>query len=258
MKPSLPPSLTCFLPLSSPQAYGPACPWLQETFNLETELAPFVGSFLERQRAAAANEQAELWLSEGQRLLYGGTSAADAIVSSGTATSAGSRSAGSSAVDNTWIVKPWNLARSMDTNVSRHLSQIVRLVETGPKICQKYIQRPALFQGRKFDLRILVMLKRLRPLEAYVADMFWVSGSAACGACLFRWKKKWQGCALVLLQVHGAETRRGTSWHCQARRCSYSLTSHPGCLIVHLQSRKNQCLDATCLSVGCKIDGPPL
>ena len=141
---------------------------------METELAPFVGSFLERQQAAAASKQAKLWLSEGHRLLYGDTSAADGTVSKGAATSVGSSSAGGDVADNTWIVKPWNLARSMDTNVSRHLSQIVRLVETGPKICQKYIQRPALFQGRKFDLRILVMLKRLRPLEAYVADMFWV------------------------------------------------------------------------------------
>ncbi|CAI5945787.1 unnamed protein product [Closterium sp. NIES-64] len=46
-------------------------------------------------------------------------------------------------------------------------------VERGPKVCQKYISRPALFHGRKFDLRFLLLLKKLRPLEAYLLDVFW-------------------------------------------------------------------------------------
>jgi tubulin--tyrosine ligase-like protein 12 len=37
-------------------------------------------------------------------------------------------------VDNTWILKPTNMARSMDSWVSANLEQILRVSETGPKI----------------------------------------------------------------------------------------------------------------------------
>ncbi|KAF8718184.1 hypothetical protein HU200_025675 [Digitaria exilis] len=76
--------------------------------------------------------------------------------------------------DNLWILKPWNMARTIDTTVTGDLSAIIRLMETGPKICQKYIERPVLFQGRKFDLRYIVLVRSIRPLEIFLSDVFWV------------------------------------------------------------------------------------
>ncbi|XP_050218847.1 uncharacterized protein LOC126669428 [Mercurialis annua] len=77
-------------------------------------------------------------------------------------------------VNNLWILKPWNMARTIDTSVTDNLSAIIRLMETGPKICQKYIERPALFQGKKFDLRYIILLRSMNPLEIFVTDVFWV------------------------------------------------------------------------------------
>lgn len=84
-------------------------------------------------------------------------------------------------LDNLWILKPWNMARTIDTTVTSDLSAIIRLMETGPKICQKYIEHPALFQGRKFDLRYIVLVRSMKPLEIFLADVFWV-----CISCLYR------------------------------------------------------------------------
>ncbi|KAF9615015.1 hypothetical protein IFM89_021586 [Coptis chinensis] len=77
-------------------------------------------------------------------------------------------------LDNLWILKPWNMARTIDTTVTGDLSAIIRLMETGPKICQKYIEHPALFKGKKFDLRYIVLVRSMNPLEIFLSDVFWV------------------------------------------------------------------------------------
>lgn len=78
-------------------------------------------------------------------------------------------------LNNLWILKPWNMARTIDTSITDNLSAIIRMMETGPKICQKYIEHPALFNGKKFDLRYVVLLRSIDPLEIYLTDIFWVS-----------------------------------------------------------------------------------
>ncbi|XP_068660374.1 uncharacterized protein [Aristolochia californica] len=76
-------------------------------------------------------------------------------------------------LNNLWILKPWNMARTIDTTVTGELSAIIRHMETGPKICQKYIDHPALFKGKKFDLRYIVLVRSIKPLEIFLTDIFW-------------------------------------------------------------------------------------
>lgn len=83
-------------------------------------------------------------------------------------------------LDNHWIIKPWNLARGLDTHITGHLAQILRLPTTGPKIAQKYIENPVLFYRSsldakvKFDIRYVILVKSVRPLEAFVHRKFYL------------------------------------------------------------------------------------
>lgn len=82
-------------------------------------------------------------------------------------------------LDNHWICKPWNLARSLDTHVTNNLNHILRLPLTGPKIACKYITDPVLFPREdvgmvKFDFRYVVLLTSVRPLEVFAYKNFWL------------------------------------------------------------------------------------
>jgi len=50
------------------------------------------------------------------------------------------------------------MARSMDMAVTDSLDCIIRLLESGPKLAQKYIHRPLTLRGKKIDLRFIVVL----------------------------------------------------------------------------------------------------
>lgn len=82
-------------------------------------------------------------------------------------------------LDNHWICKPWNLARGLDTHITKNLNTILRLPSTGPKIAQKYIERPVLYTrpeiGQvKFDIRYVILLKSVEPLVAYAYSNFFL------------------------------------------------------------------------------------
>lgn len=83
-------------------------------------------------------------------------------------------------LDNYWIVKPFNLARGLDTYITNNLNFILRLASTGPKIVQKYITDPVLFHRLecsgyvKFDIRYVILLKSVKPLKAYAYKNFFL------------------------------------------------------------------------------------
>lgn len=83
-------------------------------------------------------------------------------------------------LDNHWIIKPFNLARGLDTYITSDLIQITRLSQTGPKIAQKYVEDPVLFERQelggkvKFDVRYVILLKDVENLEAYVYSNFFL------------------------------------------------------------------------------------
>lgn len=63
--------------------------------------------------------------------------------------------------------------------ISKDLHHILRLPLSGPKIAQKYLENPVLFdRGEgvkvKFDIRYIVLLRSVRPLKLFVYDRFWL------------------------------------------------------------------------------------
>uniref|UniRef100_F6STG9 Tubulin tyrosine ligase like 12 n=1 Tax=Ornithorhynchus anatinus TaxID=9258 RepID=F6STG9_ORNAN len=81
--------------------------------------------------------------------------------------------------DNHWICKPWNLARGLDTHISRSLNCILRHRESTPKVVCKYIENPVLFRRDdvglvKFDIRYIVLLRSVQPLRLFAYDVFWL------------------------------------------------------------------------------------
>ena len=81
--------------------------------------------------------------------------------------------------DTHFIVKPWNLARALDTQVCSSLTHILRLPASGPKIAQKYLHNPVLFNREdlgpvKFDIRYIILLSSVEPLKVYAYNRFWL------------------------------------------------------------------------------------
>jgi len=76
---------------------------------------------------------------------------------------------------NIWIVKPWNYARGKDIIVTDNMECVIRQQEAGPRIVSRYLHNPLLYEGRKFDLRYIIMVKHTYPeAEVYAFKMFWI------------------------------------------------------------------------------------
>jgi tubulin--tyrosine ligase-like protein 12 len=69
------------------------------------------------------------------------------------------------------------MARSMDMLVSDNLDILIRNMETGPKLVQKYITQPVKRLNRKIDLRYIVLVRSINPLKIYLYKHFWIRTS---------------------------------------------------------------------------------
>ena len=111
--------------------------WLPVTYDATTQLYLFAGDFLRRERAELERNNAEPHHSY-------------------------------------WIVKPPAMARSMDMFISKSLTQILRMSETGRKVICEYVADPCTFRGRKFDMRFILLVRSLHPtVEIYLYDTVW-------------------------------------------------------------------------------------
>jgi len=71
-------------------------------------------------------------------------------------------------LENTWILKPVNSARSSDHVITNNLDCIIRHMETAPRVIQKYLHNPFLINNKKIDIRLWVVVRSFSPLEIYI------------------------------------------------------------------------------------------
>lgn len=75
---------------------------------------------------------------------------------------------------NVWIIKPAISAHSSGHVITPHASLIPHLLNTNAaRIAMEYITQPLLLRERRFDMRFVVLLRQVQPVELYVYDVFW-------------------------------------------------------------------------------------
>ena len=143
--------------------YGRGLPWLADTYTLPHELPAFVDAWIS---ASQTDEAAASALSpegaapvatapSGVMELEGGTQAAAANSEEGRPR---------------FIVKPWNLSRSRGILLVDRLAPALASCCTafGPRLACRYVARPLLLEGRKFDARMYVAVRSLSPPSVWL------------------------------------------------------------------------------------------
>ncbi len=69
-----------------------------------------------------------------------------------------------------WIVKPGDLSRGREIHLCSSMEQVMNFVENWGYnvVAQKYMERPLLCYGKKFDMRQWVLVTSMNPLKIWL------------------------------------------------------------------------------------------
>ena len=86
--------------------------------------------------------------------------------------------------ENLWIVKPAGLSRGRDIKLVKKYVEILshcipHKAKSNMWVIQKYIEKPWLYNGKKFDFRVWVVVPSWNPFQVYVYDECYVRLSSA-------------------------------------------------------------------------------
>ena len=62
---------------------------------------------------------------------------------------------------NLWIIKPGSLSRGRGIEIHSDLNELIQRIKISLKsiwVVQKYIERPLIIMGKKFDIRVWVLV----------------------------------------------------------------------------------------------------
>lgn len=72
-----------------------------------------------------------------------------------------------------WVVKAFNRSRAELMIATESPAEVMRHSSIEPRLTQRYLWNPLLVYGLKFDLRYIVLLKSVKPMELYMYKVFW-------------------------------------------------------------------------------------
>lgn len=130
------------LPLTATRAPGSQA-WLPDTYNMETETAAFIHEYSRRSDEAHRSGEGAEHPPHAQE--HGPSTPLSPL----------------------FILKPWNLGRSMDSAVADSLPQALQLAKTCPKVASQYVYDIATVNDRKFDVRYRLFVRAWEPLEIF-------------------------------------------------------------------------------------------